>query len=100
MPANNALTNLLECAIFINERQKKEEKMARAKQYVFSARTTEAKLKVLNEVKSKAGVEWEKFVIEGMCGYYKVDKAIMALAKKETPTQALEKKQPPYKKIR
>jgi hypothetical protein len=35
--------------------------MARAKQYVFSARTTEAGLKLLSEVKSKMGVGWDVY---------------------------------------
>jgi hypothetical protein len=72
--------------------------MAKVKQYVFSARTTEEGLKRLSEVKSKAGVGWDEFVIEGMCGYYKLDKAILSLPKKEATVKEQEKKQPSAKK--
>ena len=62
--------------------------MAKAKQYVFSVRTTEEGLKLLNELKSKLNIGWDKMVIDGMCGHYKLDKAVLSLPKKEAPAKS------------
>ena len=37
-------------------------------------------------------------MIEGMCGHYKLDKAILSLPKKEAPAKEQRKKQLPAKK--
>jgi hypothetical protein len=44
--------------------------MARAKQYLFSARTTEAGLKALNEVKERVNRGWDELVIEAVSEHY------------------------------
>ena len=62
--------------------KKEDIQIAKAKQFVFNARTTETGLKELNEVKSKMELGWDEFVIDGMCGHYKLDKAVMTLPKK------------------
>lgn len=64
--------------------------MAKTKQYVFSARTTEEGLKQLSELKAKLNVGWDEMVINGMCGHYNLDKAILSLPKKEAPVKAEE----------
>jgi hypothetical protein len=61
--------------------------MARKKQYVFSARTTEQGLKALGEVKAKLGLNWDELVIEAVSAHYNIDKAMMTLPKKEAPAQ-------------
>ncbi len=40
--------------------------MAKEKQYVFSARTTEEGLKALNEVKARLKVSWDELVIDAV----------------------------------
>lgn len=40
--------------------------MAREKQYVFSARTTEEGLKQLSELRIKRGMGWDELVIEAV----------------------------------
>lgn len=68
--------------------------MAREKQYVFSARTTEEGLKALNEVKAKVNMNWDELVIEAVSAHYNLDKAMMTLPKKDKPAKA---EQPPSK---
>jgi len=53
------------------------------KHYVFSARTTQEGLKVLNDLKSKLGVSWDELVIDAVCGHYELDKTVMALPRAE-----------------
>jgi hypothetical protein len=70
--------------------------MAKEKQYVFSARTTEEGLKVLNEVKMRLKVSWDDLVIEAVSAHYGLDKAMMSLPKKEKPAkEAPTSRQPP-----
>jgi hypothetical protein len=57
--------------------------MAKTKQYVFSARTTDEGLKQLNELKGKLHIGWDEIVIDGMCGHYKLEKVVLSLPKKE-----------------
>ena len=61
--------------------------MAKEKQYVFSARTTEHGLKALNELKGRLKVSWDEMVIEAMCEKYGLDKTVMALPRKEKPVK-------------
>jgi hypothetical protein len=61
--------------------------MAREKQYVFSARTTEEGLKALNEVKSCFNIGWDELVIEAVSEHYNLDKAMITLPKKEKPAK-------------
>ncbi len=71
--------------------------MAKEKQYVFSARTTEAGLKALNEVKARLKVSWDELVIEAVSAHYEMDKAMMTLPRKEKPAKAAQSdtEQPP-----
>ncbi len=59
--------------------------MAKQKQYVFSARTTEQGLKVLNDLKARLGVNWDVLVIDAVCGHYGLERAAMALPRAEKP---------------
>lgn len=59
--------------------------MAKEKQHVFSARTTEAGLKALNEVKSCFNIGWDELVIDAVSAHYNMDKAMMTLPRKEKP---------------
>lgn len=59
--------------------------MAKPKQYVFSARTTEEGLKTLNELKAKLGIGWDELVIDAVCAHYGLDRGVMALPKAERP---------------
>lgn len=70
--------------------------MARDKQYVFSARTTEEGLKTLGEVKAKLNIGWDEMVIDAVSAHYGLDKAVMTLSKKEKPAKEAEsnKQQP------
>jgi hypothetical protein len=71
--------------------------MAREKQHVFSARTTEEGLKALNETKGRLKLSWDELVIEAVSAHFSLDKAMMTLPKKEKPTEVVqtETEQPP-----
>jgi hypothetical protein len=66
--------------------------MAREKQYVFSARTTEARLKALNEVKARVNVGWDELVIGAVSAHYGLDREMMTLPKKDKPAKPEEDK--------
>jgi len=53
--------------------------MAREKQFVFSARTTEEGLKAPNEVKARLKVGWDDLVVDAVCEHYGLDLAVIAL---------------------
>ncbi len=69
--------------------------MARAKQYVFSARTPEARLRALGEVKARLNVGWDKLVIGAVAAHYGLDWAMMTLPKKEAPAKHEQANEPP-----
>jgi hypothetical protein len=76
----------------IGERRFKEEiQMAKEKQHVFSARTTEAGLELLNELKDRLKIGWDELLIDGISAHYKIDKAVMSPPKKGAPDKAGEK---------
>jgi hypothetical protein len=58
------------CAIIMIERGCNE--MPRGKQHVFSARTTEEGLKILNDLKSKLNCSWDILVIDAVNAHYGV----------------------------
>lgn len=63
--------------------------MAKVKQYVFSARTTEEGLRLLNELRAKRGIGWDELVVDAVCAHYGLDRNVMALPKVEkTPKSA------------
>jgi hypothetical protein len=61
--------------------------MAKEKQYVFSARTTEEGLRQLNEVKNRLKLSWDDLVIDAVCEKYGLEKETMALPRKEKPAE-------------
>jgi len=67
--------------------EKGEKTIVKAKQYVFSARTMDEGLRQLNEAKAKLNVGWDEFVIEAVSACYGLDKAALALPKKDTPAE-------------
>ena len=70
--------------------------MARGKQWVFSARTTEEGLRRIGELKASMGVSWDEMVIDAVSAHYGLDKAALTLPKKSTP--AKEGEEPPNKR--
>ena len=38
---------------------------------------------MLNELKDRLSLGWDEMVIDGMCGHYKLDRAVMTLPKNE-----------------
>ena len=61
--------------------------MARDKQHVFSARTTEQGLKALNETKGRLKLSWDEMVIEAVSAHYNLDREMMSLPRKEKPVK-------------
>ena len=51
------------------------------KHYVFSARTTEKGLKILNDLKDKLGIGWDQLIVDAVCAHYKLDKSVIAVPK-------------------
>jgi hypothetical protein len=73
--------------------------MAKEKQHVFSARTTEEGLQLLNGIRQERGVGWDDLVIDAVCAHYMLDKSVMALPKKEKPAEkASSRKEKPLEK--
>lgn len=64
--------------------------MAKEKQHVFSARTTEAGLERLNELRKELKVGWDELVVEAVSAHYNLDRSVMALPKREAPAKATE----------
>lgn len=82
-----------ERAIINDEHQTKEVKRnGKRKKHVFSVRMTEEGLKTLNELMARLNVGWDDLVVDVMCGYYELDKAVMSLPKKEVPAKKHDKK--------
>jgi hypothetical protein len=71
--------------------------MAKEKHYIFSARTTEEGLRQLGELKAKLNVGCDDLVIDAVCAHYNLEKATMALPRKEKPDKAAESSEPPTK---
>jgi hypothetical protein len=72
--------------------------MAKRKQYVFSARTTEERLRLLNGIRRECSVGWDELVIDAMCDRYGLDKSVMALPKKERSVEIESKDKASVKK--
>lgn len=62
--------------------------MPRGKQYIFSARTTEEGLRLLNGLKARLEMGWDELVIDAMCTKYGLDRGVLALPKVERPPKA------------
>ena len=67
--------------------------MAKEKRYVFSARTTEAGLRLLNGIREERKIGWDDLVLDAVCAHYGLDTLVMSLPKAYKP----EKKQAPTK---
>jgi len=67
--------------------------MADQKHHVFSARTTEEGLKVLNQLRAERSIGWDDLVIDAVCAHYGLDRGVMAPPKAERlPKPAKESK--------
>lgn len=49
------------------------------KHHVFSARTTEERLRLLNSLKGRLEISWDTLVIGAACGHYNLDSSVLAL---------------------
>ncbi len=63
--------------------------MAKEKHYVFSGRTTEEGLRLLNGIREEKKIGWDELVIDAVCAHYGLDTLVMSLPKAYKP----EKKQ-------
>ena len=59
--------------------------MAKEKHYVFSARTTEEGLRLLNQLKAERSISWDDLVIDAVCAHYGLDRGTMTPPKVEKP---------------
>lgn len=67
--------------------------MPNEKHFVFSARTTEKGLRLLNDLKGRLGVSWDELIVDAVAAKYHIDKAEIELPKKvKTPKPKAEKK--------
>jgi hypothetical protein len=57
--------------------------MPNNKHYVFSARTTEAGLRALNQLRQEKGIGWDELVVDAICAHYGLDRSVLALPKAE-----------------
>ena len=64
---------------------KEADSMVGEKHHIFSARTTEEGLKVLNQLKTERNIGWDDLVIDAVCAHYGLDRGVMALPKSERP---------------
>lgn len=58
----------------------------KGKQHVFSARTTEEGLRLLNDIRQDRNIGWDDLIIDAVCAHYGLDRAVMALPKKDKST--------------
>jgi len=56
--------------------------MAGEKHHVFSARTTEEGLRLLNELRAKLGIGWDELVVDAVCAHYGLDRAVLEVPPK------------------
>lgn len=70
--------------------------MAKEKHHVFSARTTEEGLRILNDLRKERNVGWDGLVIDAVCAHYGLDKSVMAIPKQAMP-EKLSKPKPKSK---
>ncbi|MHB8104180.1 MAG: hypothetical protein ACYDG5_01380, partial [Dehalococcoidales bacterium] len=59
--------------------------MAKEGHCVFSARTTEEGLKLLNGVREEMKIGWDDLVVDAVCARYGLDRLIVALPKVYRP---------------
>jgi hypothetical protein len=68
-----------------NVRNKEGNKMAKQKQHVFSARTTEDGLRLLNGIREERKIGWDELVLDAVCARYGLDTLVMSLPKAYRP---------------
>jgi hypothetical protein len=66
--------------------------MAKEKHFVFSARTTEEGLNLLNGIREEKKIGWDDLVIDAVCAHYRLDKLAMSLPKAYKPEKKAEEK--------
>lgn len=57
------------------------------KHHVFSARTTEEGLKMLNDVRKERSISWDDLVLDAICARYGLDMAAMTIPKQTKPSK-------------
>jgi hypothetical protein len=76
----------------VEHRRKEGKEMAQQRHYVFSARTTEEGLRLLNGVRKERNIGWDDLVIDAVCAHYGLDRLAMALPKLYRPEKKTEEK--------
>ncbi len=66
--------------------------MAKEKQHVFSARTTEEGLKALNAIREEKKIGWDDLVLDAICAHYGVDTLAMFPPKAYRPEKLQKEK--------
>ena len=51
------------------------------KHSVFSARTTEEGLRILNDLRKERDIGWDELVVDAVCAHYGLDKGAMTIPK-------------------
>jgi hypothetical protein len=57
--------------------------MRSGKRFVFSARTTEAGLRALNQLRQEKEIGWDELVVDAVCAHYGLDRSVLALPRAE-----------------
>ena len=66
--------------------------MVKERHYVFSARTTEEGLKLLNGIREERKIGWDELVIDAVCDRYGLDALVMSLPKAYRPEKPQKEK--------
>ncbi len=66
--------------------------MSKEKSYVYSARTTEKGLGLLNDLKAKMGMGWDQFVNEAVAEHYGLDPEVLTLPSSDFLRERAERK--------
>lgn len=66
--------------------------MAKAKHYVFSARTTEEGLRLLNNLRKERNIGWDDLVLDAVCAHYGLDTLVMFPPKAYRPERRQKEK--------
>ena len=66
--------------------------MAKERHYVFSARTTEEGLRLLNGIREEKNIGWDDLVLDAVCARYGLDTLVMSLPKAYRPEKKAEAK--------
>ena len=67
--------------------------MAKEKHFVFSARTTEEGLGLLNGIREERKIGWDELVIDAVCDRYGLDRLAVTLPKAYRPEKKAEAKE-------